>query len=192
MSSGTPEARTDEALRRRCAAAEGRARRRGLTRAEVRLDASEVRSLLARVEEAERAAKHYKGDAEHNGEHWVRAEVDLTHLRDQIGKLADDLIDTHHDESERLGLIRAGRLVRGLLVLAAPPTPELLDDTQCGTCGLTYNGGKGYCDWCGTIPEPTTEPRPHRYDQCDETCTVDCGHCKGNGPPPEPTTEENR
>jgi hypothetical protein len=19
-----------------------------------------------------------------------------------------------------------------------------------------------------------------RYDQCDETCTVDCGHCKGN------------
>lgn len=21
-----------------------------------------------------------------------------------------------------------------------------------------------------------------RYDQCDETCTVDCGHCKGAGP----------
>lgn len=23
-----------------------------------------------------------------------------------------------------------------------------------------------------------------RYDQCDQTCTVDCGHCKGDGPPP--------
>lgn len=22
----------------------------------------------------------------------------------------------------------------------------------------------------------------HRFDQCDETCTVDCGHCKGRGP----------
>lgn len=24
---------------------------------------------------------------------------------------------------------------------------------------------------------------PARYDQCDDTCTVDCGHCKGQGPP---------
>jgi hypothetical protein len=24
---------------------------------------------------------------------------------------------------------------------------------------------------------------PKRYDQCDDTCTVDCGHCKGQGPP---------
>ncbi len=22
-----------------------------------------------------------------------------------------------------------------------------------------------------------------RYDQCDDTCTVDCGHCKGAGIP---------
>lgn len=25
-----------------------------------------------------------------------------------------------------------------------------------------------------------------RYDQCDQTCTVDCGRCKGQGPPPRP------
>ena len=26
-----------------------------------------------------------------------------------------------------------------------------------------------------------------RYDQCDDTCTVDCGHCKGQGrPAPDP------
>lgn len=23
--------------------------------------------------------------------------------------------------------------------------------------------------------------RPRRYNQCDNTCTVDCGHCKGKG-----------
>jgi hypothetical protein len=27
----------------------------------------------------------------------------------------------------------------------------------------------------------TAEARPaRRFDQCDDTCTVDCGHCKGN------------
>lgn len=25
--------------------------------------------------------------------------------------------------------------------------------------------------------------RPHRYDQCDDTCTTDCGHRKGAGAP---------
>ena len=25
------------------------------------------------------------------------------------------------------------------------------------------------------------DERPARFDQCDETCTVDCGHCKGQG-----------
>lgn len=29
--------------------------------------------------------------------------------------------------------------------------------------------------------EPT--PRRRRYDQCNDTCTVDCGHCKWCGPP---------
>ncbi|GAB6938334.1 hypothetical protein ACQP60_04325 [Isoptericola variabilis] len=25
-----------------------------------------------------------------------------------------------------------------------------------------------------------TATTPHRFDQCDATCTTDCGHCKGN------------
>jgi len=25
-----------------------------------------------------------------------------------------------------------------------------------------------------------TTTMPHRFDQCDATCTTDCGHCKGN------------
>lgn len=40
----------------------------------------------------------------------------------------------------------------------------------------------------GRSSTPPTSPaadttRPHRYDQCDATCTTDCGHCKGEGPP---------
>lgn len=34
-------------------------------------------------------------------------------------------------------------------------------------------------------PAAEDEPRPRRYDQCDETCTTDCGHCKGAASPTE-------
>lgn len=29
-----------------------------------------------------------------------------------------------------------------------------------------------------------------RYDQCDDTCTVDCGHCKGQGVPATSHTKD--
>lgn len=42
-------------------------------------------------------------------------------------------------------------------------------------------------------PEPTStvdgEGMGKRFDQCDETCTVDCGHCKGQGKPWTDVTE---
>lgn len=44
-----------------------------------------------------------------------------------------------------------------------------------------YGGAlKDLSDWLG---KPQSDEVPRRYDQCDDTCTVDCGHCKGNGPP---------
>lgn len=41
-------------------------------------------------------------------------------------------------------------------------------------------GGYAACAGWGAFAAPK---RPERFDQCDETCTVDCGHCKGEGHP---------
>lgn len=60
---------------------------------------------------------------------------------------------------------------------AAVPTPYGL---TCDVCG-----GGFPCETLLLVDADLTSAmeRAHRYDQCDDTCTVDCGHCKGAGRP---------
>jgi hypothetical protein len=82
-------------------------------------------------------------------------------------------------------------------VMGGPAATDDPGGYLCPVCFIRHAEAAGIdpTGWLLTqeaVAAPVGEtPRPRRYDQCDDTCTVDCGHCKGAGPA-VPVEEQQR
>jgi len=69
-------------------------------------------------------------------------------------------------------------------------TSRRLGSCVCGKAATHLLADADGADWACRVPAAALAVGC-RYDQCDDTCTVDCGHCKGRGRPvPADTTGE--
>jgi hypothetical protein len=122
--------------------------------------------------------------------------VDPTSVTERMNALVQEATEFHGTADDLTDRAQAIIQLDNVLCGHRKPGGRLLCLEDNHHAGVHTNGKHAWNDQeVITIQRVATNKRtvkaqPRRYDQCDDTCTVDCGHCKGAGKP-EPVDELN-